>query len=76
MVFMISHCNKKVVYEYIPCVSSNNIAVVVVICPVRPVRVTAAEEVGNGTDVLVLERRSVEHGVTTNGNLVLIVEPL
>jgi hypothetical protein len=61
--------------KYIPCVGSNNVAVVVVSCPIRPIRVTAAVEVGNGTNVLILERRSVKHCVTTNGHLILVIEP-
>lgn len=63
-------------HRSVPGVGSNNVAVIVVGCPVRTIRVTATKEVGGGTNVLILERRSVEHCVTTNSHLILIVKPL
>lgn len=75
MFIVISYYNKTAIYKYIPCVASNDVAVVVVGCPVSPVRVTTAVEVGNGANVLILERRSVEHRVATDGHLVLVIEP-
>lgn len=62
-------------YKNVPCVSPNNVAVIVIRCPIGPIAVTTTEEVGDGTNVLIMERCTIEHSVATNGNLILIVEP-